>query len=62
MKKKEILPLTKEELKLYHKQFFFHICKKGFTNYNDNDKKYYKIRDHCHHTGKYRDTTNDICN
>ena len=24
--------------------------------------KYYKVRDHCHYTGKYRDTTHYVCN
>ena len=28
---------------------------------NDN-KKSHKIRDHCHHTGKYRGDAHDICN
>ena len=26
------------------------------------DKKYCKIRDHCHHAGKYRDAAHSICN
>ena len=25
-------------------------------------KKYYKVRDHCYYTGKYRDTAHNICN
>ena len=25
-------------------------------------KKYHKVKDHCHYTGKYRDATHDICN
>ena len=29
---------------------------KEFSDYNDDDKKYCKIRDHCHYTGKYRST------
>ena len=26
------------------------------------DKKYRKVRDHCHYTGKYRDAVHGICN
>ena len=37
-----------------------YICKKVFsTNYNN---KKYKVKDHCHYTGKYRGATYDICN
>ena len=25
-------------------------------------KKHFKVKDHCHYTGKYRDATHDICN
>ena len=33
--------------------------KKKFSN---NVKKYYKVRDHCHYTGRYRDTSHNACN
>ena len=36
-----------------------HICKKEFDN---NDKKNYKVRNHCHYTGKYRGAAHNICN
>ena len=26
-----------------------------------NNKKYHKVRDHCHYTGKYRGGAHDIC-
>ena len=29
---------------------------------NDNNKKYYKDRDHCHYTGKYRGAAYNNCN
>ena len=58
-KKKKMIPLTTEE-KIYHyKQKICYICKKEFNN---NDKKNYKVRDHCHYTGKYRGATHNICN
>ena len=35
------------------------FCKKEFNN---NDKKNYQVRDHCHYTGKYRGAAHNICN
>ena len=29
---------------------------------DDGNKKYHKVRDHCHYTGKYRGAAHDICN
>ena len=59
--KKEMIPLTKKEEKEHNKQKFCHICKKRFST-DDNNKKYRKVKDHCHYTGKYRGAANDICN
>ena len=57
--KKKMIPLTTEE-KIYHnKQKICYICRKEFNN---NDKKNYKVRDHCHYTGKYRGAAHNICN
>ena len=55
-----MMPLTNEDKKLYCKQKVCYICKKGFTTDDDN-KKYQRVRDHCHGTGKYR-AGHDICN
>ena len=56
--KKKMIPLTTEE-KIYHnKQKICFICKKEFNN---NDKKNYKVRDHCHYTGKYKGAAHNIC-
>ena len=38
-----------------------YICKKRFSTDNNN-KKYHKVKDHCHYTGKYRGAAHDICN
>ena len=57
--KKRMISLTTEE-KIYHnKQKICYICKKEFNN---NDKKNYKVRNHCHYTGKYRGAAHNICN
>ena len=38
-----------------------YICKKRFST-DDNNKKYHKVKDHCHYTEKYRGAAHDICN
>ena len=50
-KKKKMIPLTKKEEKKHNKQKVCYICRKEF-NTDDNDKKYHKVKDHCHYTGK----------
>ena len=47
-----MISLTKKEEKMYNKQKVCYIYKKRFSNDNNN-KKYHKVRDHCHYTGKY---------
>ena len=59
--KKEMITLTKKEEKKHNKQKVCHICKKRFST-DDNNKKYHKVKDHCHYTGKYRDAAPDVCN
>ena len=54
--KKKMIPLTTKEERDYYKQKICYICKKEF------DKKNYKVRDHCHYTGKYRGSAHNICN
>ena len=56
-----MIPLTKEEEKMHRKQKKCYICKKGFSA-DDNNEKHYKVRDHCHYTGKYRGAAHNICN
>ena len=61
MKKKEMISLTNEERKLHCKQKVFYVCKKRFST-DDDTKKYHKVRDNGHYTGKYRGAAHDICN
>ena len=57
--KKDMIPLTKKEEEDYNNQKVCYICKKEFDK---SDKKHYKLRDHCHYTGKYRGAAHNICN
>ena len=57
--KKKMIPLTTKEEIYHNKQKICYICKKEFDN---NDKKNYKVRDHCHYTGKYRGAAHNTCN
>ena len=59
--KKEMIPLTKKEEEKRNKQEVCHICKTGFST-DDSNKKYHKVRDHCHYTGKYKGAAHDIFN
>lgn len=36
------------------------ISKEEFEN--TDDKSYYRVRNHCHYTGRYRSDTHNICN
>ena len=53
-----MIPLSKKEEENYSNQKVYDICKKEFDK---SDKKYYKVRDNCHYTGKYRRTVHNIC-
>ena len=59
--KKKIIPLTEEERKAHRWAKICYICKKEFSTDND-DKKKYKVKDHCHYTGTYRGAAHSICN
>ena len=56
-----MIPLTKEEKKMHRRQKECYICKKRFS-INDNNKKYHKLKNNCHYTGKYRGAAHDSCN
>ena len=48
-------------MNIHNMQKVCHICKRIFsTDYNN--KKYYKVKVHCHYTAKYGGAAHDICN
>ena len=55
-----MIPLTKKEEKIHNKQNVCYICKKKLVLMMA--KKYFKVKYHCHYTGKYRGAAHDICN
>ena len=57
--KKKNIPLTAEEKIDYNDQEVCYICEKEFDTIN---KKNYKVRDHCHYTGKCRGAAHNVCN
>ena len=48
--------LTKEQQDYYDKATTCWICAEKFTKDN------YKVRDHCHYSGKFRGATHNSCN
>ena len=54
--------LTKKQRESYKIIQSCNICTEKFENKNVKDKKYHKVRDHCHYTGKYRDAVHSISN
>ena len=60
--KKEMIPLTKEEEKTHCKQKNVIYAKKDLVLVIIKIKKNFKIRDHCHDTGKYRGSAHDTSN
>ena len=56
-----MIPLAKKEEKMHNKQKACYICKKRFS-IDDDNKKYHKVRNHCHYTEKYRGAAHNTCN
>ena len=54
--------LTKEQQESIENAKICYVCKEKFENKYLKDKKYYKVRDHCHYAGEYRGTANIIGN
>ena len=62
LKSKKMKLLTKEQQKSCENAKICYICKEKFENEYGKDKKYWKVRDHCHYTRKYRGDAHGICN
>ena len=60
--KKKILPFTQKELKSHQNVKVCYICGKRFLKKFANHKDYWKVRDPCHYTGKYRSAAQSIYN
>ena len=68
-KEKEMIPLTDKENKSDEGQEVCHMCKRKFRlgkndeneDGDENFKKYQKVKDHCHYTGKFRGAAHRIC-
>ena len=58
IEQKPMDPLTEKEKMLHANASICFICKKLFGN----DKNAFKVRDHCHYTGKYRSAAHIACN
>ena len=61
-KKKKMRLLTKEQQESYENAKICYICQEKFENKYLKDKKFRKVRDHCHYTGEYRGAAHSICN
>ena len=61
-KKKKMKLFTKVQLESYVNAKVYYICKQKITNKYLKDKKYRKVRDHCHYKGEYRGAAHSICN
>ena len=55
---KMIFEKKKKKKELLYKETKCWMCKEKFTN----DIKNYKVRDHCHFTGRYRGAAYNLCN
>ena len=57
-----MLSLTKKEPKSHTDAKLCYICGKRILKYLSKNINYWKVRDHCHYTGRYRCTAHSICN
>ena len=61
-KKKKMRSLTKEQQESYENEKIRYICKEKFENKYLKNRKYRKVRNHCHYTGEHRGAAHSICN
>ena len=55
--------LTNEQQESFQNAKICYFCKEMFEDkYAKDNKKYRKVRDHCHYTGEQRDAAQSICN
>ena len=54
--------LTNKQQKSNENAKICYICKEKFEDNHAKDKKYRKVRDHCHYTGEYIGAAHSICN
>ena len=50
--------LTNKQQKSQENAKICYICEEKFEDQHGKDKKYLKVRDHCHYTGEYRGAYN----
>ena len=62
LKRKKWGLLTKEQQESYENANICFVCKEKFEKKCLKDKKYCKVRDHCHYTGEHRSALRSICN
>ena len=55
--KKEMIPLSPEEWKKFRESKVCWLCRGKFG-----EKRFSKVRDHCHYTGKFRGAAHQSCN
>ena len=54
--------LTNKQQKSNENAKICYVCKEKFEDSHAKDKKYHKVRDHCHYTGEYIGAAHSICN
>ena len=61
-KKKKMIPLTNEQQESYEKAKICYICREKYKDKYIDNKKYCRVRDHCHYKDKSNDLAHSICN
>ena len=61
-KEKKIKTITNKEQQSYQNAKIWYVSKGKFKDKHTKDKTYGKVRNHCHHVGKYGGVAYYICN